>query len=100
MNAKYYLTGNGTTVVENLIVDGNANMTTVYHLDGADLRATHYCSVFCPQPLTSDFRPLFSAWHSVVLRLRGRRQVSDHSSVIRSRRVSKVRFKPIPAVNR
>jgi len=44
MNAKYYLTGNGTTVVENLIVDGNANMTTVYHLDGSDLRATHYCA--------------------------------------------------------
>ena len=44
MNAKYYLTGNGTAVVEDLIVDGNANMTTVYHLDGADLRATHYCA--------------------------------------------------------
>jgi hypothetical protein len=44
MNARYYLTGNGTAVVEDLIVDGNANMTTVYHLDGADLRATHYCA--------------------------------------------------------
>jgi hypothetical protein len=44
MNARYYLTGNGTAVVEDLILDGNANMTTVYHLDGADLRATHYCA--------------------------------------------------------
>ena len=44
MNARYYLTGNGTAVVEDLIVDGNANMTTVYHLDGIDLRATHYCA--------------------------------------------------------
>ena len=44
MNARYYLTGNGTAVVEDLIVDGNANMTTVYHLDGADLCATHYCA--------------------------------------------------------
>jgi hypothetical protein len=44
MNARYYLTGNGTAVLEDLIVDGNANMTTVYHLDGADLRATHYCA--------------------------------------------------------
>jgi hypothetical protein len=44
MNARYYLTGNGTAVVEDLIVDGNPNMTTVYHLDGADLRATHYCA--------------------------------------------------------
>jgi hypothetical protein len=44
MNAKYNLSGNDTTVVEDLIVDGNPNMTTVYHLDGADLRATHYCA--------------------------------------------------------
>jgi len=44
MNARYYLTGNGTAVVEDLIMDGNPNMTTVYHLDGADLRATHYCA--------------------------------------------------------
>src|SRR5438477_12411109 len=44
MNARYYLTGNGTAVVEDLIVDGDPNMTTVYHLDGADLRATHYCA--------------------------------------------------------
>jgi hypothetical protein len=44
MNARYYLTGNGTAVVEDLIVDGTPNMTTVYHLDGADLRATHYCA--------------------------------------------------------
>jgi hypothetical protein len=44
MNARYYLTGHGTAVVEDLIMDGNPNMTTVYHLDGADLRATHYCA--------------------------------------------------------
>lgn len=44
MNARYYLTGNGSAVVEDLIADGKPNMTTVYHLDGADLRATHYCA--------------------------------------------------------
>jgi hypothetical protein len=44
MNARYYLTGNGSAVVEDLIMDGTPNMTTVYHLDGADLRATHYCA--------------------------------------------------------
>jgi hypothetical protein len=44
MNARYYPTGNGTAVVEDLITDGAPNMTTVYHLDGADLRATHYCA--------------------------------------------------------
>lgn len=44
MNAKYYLTGNGSAVVEDLISNGTPSMTTVYHLDGADLRATHYCA--------------------------------------------------------
>ena len=28
MNARYYLTGNGTAVVEDLIMDNNPNMTT------------------------------------------------------------------------
>ncbi|MFL6516439.1 MAG: hypothetical protein ACJ8M1_15590 [Chthoniobacterales bacterium] len=44
MNAHYYLTGNGSAVVEDLITDGTPSMTTIYHLDGADLRATHYCA--------------------------------------------------------
>ncbi len=44
MNAHYYLTGNGTAVVEDLINDGKIVMSSVYHLDGADLRATHYCA--------------------------------------------------------
>src|SRR5947209_6734630 len=43
MNASYYLTGNGSALVENLIMDGAPVMTSVYHLDGADLRMTHYC---------------------------------------------------------
>ncbi len=43
MNVTYYETGNGSAVVENLTVDGVPSMTSVYHLDGADLRMTHYC---------------------------------------------------------
>jgi hypothetical protein len=43
MNAAYYLTGNGSALVENLIVDGATVMTSVYHLDGTDIRMTHYC---------------------------------------------------------
>jgi hypothetical protein len=44
MNARYYLTGNGSAVVEDLTSDGKTpNMTTVYHLNGTELRATHYC---------------------------------------------------------
>lgn len=44
MSATYYDTGNGSAVVENLTVDGVPSMTSVYHLDGTDLRVTHYCA--------------------------------------------------------
>jgi len=45
VNATYYETGNGSAVVENLAMDGTVpSMTSVYHLDGADLRMTHYCA--------------------------------------------------------
>jgi len=43
MSATYSLTGNGSAVVEDLTVDGVRSMTSVYHLDGTDLRMTHYC---------------------------------------------------------
>jgi hypothetical protein len=43
LNAAYYVTGNGSALVENLISEGVPNMTSVYHLDGADLRVTHFC---------------------------------------------------------
>ena len=45
VNATYYETGNGSAVVENLAMGGDVpSMTSVYHLDGADLRMTHYCA--------------------------------------------------------
>jgi hypothetical protein len=44
MNATYYLTGAGSSVVENLTVSGTTLMTSVYHLDGLDLRMTHFCA--------------------------------------------------------
>ena len=44
INATYYATGNGSAIVENLIMGGVPTMTSVYHLDGADLRMTHYCA--------------------------------------------------------
>ncbi len=44
MSATYSETGNGSAVVESLAVDGMPSMTSVYHLDGADLRMTHYCA--------------------------------------------------------
>lgn len=44
VNASYYETGNGSAVVENLAMNGVPSMTSVYHLDGADLRMTHFCA--------------------------------------------------------
>jgi hypothetical protein len=43
MDAVYSLTGNGTAVVENLIVENKTMMTSVYHMDGDTLRMTHFC---------------------------------------------------------
>ncbi len=44
VNATYYATGNGSAIVENLSMGGVPAMTSVYHLDGADLRLTHFCA--------------------------------------------------------
>src|SRR5438045_8155180 len=43
MNASYYLTGNGSALVENLMNESTPVMPSVYHLDGRDLRMTHFC---------------------------------------------------------
>jgi hypothetical protein len=43
MNATYYVTANGSAVVENLTNESTPVMTSVYHLDGRDLRMTHFC---------------------------------------------------------
>ncbi len=40
----YYVTSGGTALVENYVgSDESVYMTTVYHLDNNDIRATHYC---------------------------------------------------------
>jgi hypothetical protein len=44
LRATYYLTGNGSALVEDLIMGDAPTMTTVYHLDGPDLRMTHFCA--------------------------------------------------------
>jgi hypothetical protein len=44
LRVSYYLTGGGSAVVDNLVMGGVPTMTTVYHLDGSDLRMTHYCA--------------------------------------------------------
>jgi hypothetical protein len=40
VSAHYHITGNGSAVVEDL----SNGMMSVYHLDGADLRMTHFCA--------------------------------------------------------
>jgi hypothetical protein len=44
VNASYSETGNSSAIVENLSMDGVPAMTSVYHLDGANLRLTHFCA--------------------------------------------------------
>ena len=44
LRATYYLTGDGSALVEDLIMGDAPTMTTVYHLDGSDLRMTHFCA--------------------------------------------------------
>jgi hypothetical protein len=43
LKTSYYITANGSALVENLVMNGTPSMTSVYHLDGSDLRMTHYC---------------------------------------------------------
>jgi hypothetical protein len=40
----YQVTGMGSAVIETMIQGGRNSMSSVYHLDGADLRMTHYCA--------------------------------------------------------
>jgi len=43
MNISYTLTGYGSALIENISSEGTLSMTSVYHLDGNDLRMTHFC---------------------------------------------------------
>ena len=40
---RFYLTAGGTVLVESWERDGQPHSLTLYHRDGADLIATHYC---------------------------------------------------------
>jgi hypothetical protein len=45
MTISYSLTAYGSALIENISSDGTQSMTRVYHLDGRDLRMTHFCGV-------------------------------------------------------
>jgi hypothetical protein len=42
--ASYHVSGKGSVVIEDLLSADTPYMTTAYHLDGQDLRMTHYCA--------------------------------------------------------
>jgi hypothetical protein len=44
LRVTYSVTGAGSALIETLVQGGVPTMTTVYHLDGSDLRMTHYCA--------------------------------------------------------
>jgi hypothetical protein len=44
VTSSYEVISNGTALVEHIKVPGEAEMLTVYHLDGDRLVLTHYCS--------------------------------------------------------
>ena len=44
LTVRYVLAARGSAVTETLVQEGEPTMMTVYHLDGADLRMTHYCA--------------------------------------------------------
>lgn len=44
IRATYSLSGYGSTVIENLFDGTEISMTSVYHLDGEELRMTHFCA--------------------------------------------------------
>ena len=54
MNVHYYLTGNGSALVEDLSTGDTPSMTTVYHLDNGDLRLTHFCGARNQPRLKAD----------------------------------------------
>ena len=54
MNVHYYLTGNGSALVEDLSTGDAPSMTSVYHLDNGDLRATHFCGARNQPRLKAD----------------------------------------------
>jgi hypothetical protein len=55
LRATYALTGAGSVVMEHLLMsDGVPSMSSLYHLDGADLRVTHFCGARNQPRLKAD----------------------------------------------
>src|SRR6185295_5891918 len=55
MHANYYVTGMGLLINEHMTTEtGGPYMSSVYHLDGPDLRVTHYCGAQNQPRLRAD----------------------------------------------
>jgi hypothetical protein len=54
LEASYHVTGLGSALIEELIMDHQSAMTSVYHLDHDDLRVTHFCAAKNQPRLKAD----------------------------------------------
>ena len=61
--ASYHVAKFKGTVFEDLIIDGKPYMTSVYHLDGSDLRVTHFCVESQPRLKADRFDPATGSAH-------------------------------------
>jgi hypothetical protein len=57
ISATYSVSHFRSSVFENLLMDGVPYMTSVYHLDGADLRVTHFCVQSQPRLIADKIDP-------------------------------------------
>ncbi|MFZ0820241.1 MAG: hypothetical protein WAM91_09235 [Candidatus Acidiferrales bacterium] len=89
-SAAYQVVSNGTAILEHVIIPGEAEMITVYYLDGNRLLLTHFCEAgnqprlqaggFDPKTNSIDFQfldatnlasPDTGHMHHVVIKFRG-----------------------------
>lgn len=67
ITARYEVSQFKGSVFENLITDDKPYMTSVYHLDGADLRVTHFCVQSQPRLKADRLDPAASSAHFALV---------------------------------
>jgi hypothetical protein len=63
VRASYRMTGNGSALMENLGDGSTTRMTSVYHLDGRELRMSHFCTGNQPRLKARDVKPAVRRLH-------------------------------------
>ena len=67
ISANYTLSQFKGTLVENLVTDGKPYMNSVYHIDGGDLRVTHFCVQSQPRLKADHFDPATGNAHFALV---------------------------------